>query len=67
MQHEARLSQPGIHRFFPLCRCFEGERSVVVEPLGDDTAFEGEGAALGGGGEDELGVWEVLLEWVFGG
>lgn len=34
--------------------------------MGDDTAFEGECAALGGGGEDELGVGEALLEGVTG-
>lgn len=28
----------------------------------DDTAFEGECAAFGSGGEDELGVGETLLE-----
>ncbi len=66
MQHEARLPQPGIHRFFPLSHCFKGERSEVIEPLGDDTAFEGECAALGGGGKDELGVGEALLESVTG-
>lgn len=35
--------------------------------MGDDTAVEGEGAALGGGGEDKLGVGEALLECVIGG
>lgn len=66
MQHEACLSQPGIHRFFPLCRCFKCEQSVIVKPLGDGTALEGEGAALGGSGEDELGMGEALLECLIG-
>lgn len=32
--------------------------------MGDDTAFKGECAALGGSGEDERGVGEALLESV---
>lgn len=35
--------------------------------MGDETAVEGEGAALGGGGKDEFGVGEALLECVIGG
>lgn len=35
--------------------------------MGDETAIEGDGAALGRGGEYELGVGEALLKCVIGG